>query len=327
VRAGDRAVLARAITLVESTRPDDEALALALIDALQPFAGGARRVGISGAPGVGKSSFIEALGTRLSARGHALAVLAVDPSSARAGGSILGDKTRMAELARDPRAFIRPSPAGRSLGGVARHTRETITLCEAAGFDVVIVETVGVGQSEVVVAGMVDTFVLLLQPGGGDELQGIKRGIMEHADVLIVTKADGPSSAAAALAAREYAAALQLVPPRRPGWSPPVLTCSAHSGAGLDAAWAAIARHGDALAANGQRADARGEQQVTAMWRAIEAGLIAAFRRDPSVAAAIAAIEPRVLQGRLSPERAAQQLVGQYVGARPPVGTGRDDPT
>jgi LAO/AO transport system kinase len=226
VRAGDRAVLGRAITLCESLRADDQARAQAVVAALLPFTGGAQRVGITGVPGVGKSTLIEALGGHLTAMGKRVAVLAIDPSSLRSGGSILGDKTRMPSLARDPRAFVRPTPSLGALGGVARHTRETLLLCEAAGFDVVIVETVGVGQSEVMVAQLVDCFVVLMLAGAGDELQGIKRGILELVDVLAITKADADPSAAAR-ARGEYEAALHLMRARHAGWTVPVLTCSA----------------------------------------------------------------------------------------------------
>ena len=225
VRAGDRALLGRAITLIESQRPDDQKRAQQVVAALLPFTGGAHRVGITGVPGVGKSTLIEALGTHLTAQGRRVAVLAVDPSSLRSGGSILGDKTRMQSLARDPRAFVRPTPTLGALGGVARHTRETLLLCEAAGYDVVLVETVGVGQSEVMVAQLVDCFVVLMLAGAGDELQGIKRGILELVDILAITKADGDGAAAAGRARSEYAMALHLMRPRHPAWTVPVLTC------------------------------------------------------------------------------------------------------
>src|SRR5947208_3828114 len=230
---GDRRALARAITRVESTRADHRAEAEALLAEVLPHVGGAMRVGISGAPGAGKSTFIEALGLHLVERDHRVAVLAVDPSSTRSGGSILGDKTRMEELTRSPHAFVRPSPTSGTLGGVARRTREALLLCEAAGFDVVLVETVGVGQSEVKVAAMVDLFLVLVAPGGGDELQGLKRGIMELADLVVVNKADGDLAATAAHTAADYAAALHLVRPRTPVWTPRVLTCSALTGLGI----------------------------------------------------------------------------------------------
>lgn len=234
VRGGDRRALARAITLVESTRGDHRERATELVDAVLPGTGGAVRVGITGTPGAGKSTFVEELGTRLTKAGHRVAVLAIDPSSRRSGGSILGDKTRMERLARDPQAFIRPSPSGGTLGGVARRTREALLLCEAAGFDVVFVETVGVGQSEVAVADMVDEFVLLVAPGGGDELQGIKRGIMELADVVVVNKADGDLAPAAGRQVADYHHALHLLRPKHEGWVVPVLAASALEGTGVD---------------------------------------------------------------------------------------------
>jgi len=248
LRGGDRRALAQAITLVESTHPDHRVQAEDLLAQLLPATGGALRLGITGVPGVGKSTFIEAFGAHLIDAGRRVAVLAVDPSSQVNRGSILGDKTRMAELARNPAAFIRPSPAGQTLGGVARRTREAMLVCEAAGFDVVIVETVGVGQSETAVAEMADVFVLLLQPGGGDELQGFKRGIMELADLFVITKADGELEAAAARAAAEYQGALGLLRPGRgdgtasPDWRPPVLQCSAVTGSGIPEVWAAAAK-------------------------------------------------------------------------------------
>ena len=238
LRSGDRRALARAITLVESTKTADREKAESLLSDLLPHAGKAMRLGISGAPGAGKSTFIEAFGTYLTGQGHKVAVLAVDPSSRRSGGSILGDKTRMEKLARDPNAFIRPSPAGTTLGGVARRTREALLLAEAAGFDVVIVETVGVGQSETAVSEMVDLFVLLLSPGGGDDLQGIKRGVMELADLVVVTKADGDLKAAASRAASDYHAALHLMRPKYPSLPPGVLQVSAVENAGIEQAWA-----------------------------------------------------------------------------------------
>jgi LAO/AO transport system kinase len=233
VRAGDRTVLSRAITLVESAKPEHRARAQAVLLELLPSTGRARRVGVTGVPGVGKSTFVDALGTLLTGRGRKVAVLAVDPSSARTGGSVLGDKTRMARLAADPAAYVRPSPTGGTLGGVARATRETMLLCEAAGFDAVLVETVGVGQSETVVAGMVDFFLALMLPGAGDELQGIKKGLLEVADLIAVNKADGDDLLRARQAVRHYRDALRIVEPGSPGWRPPVLAVSALTGAGL----------------------------------------------------------------------------------------------
>ena len=314
VRAADRAVLGRAITLVESRRPDDEVVAQALVAALLPFTGGAHRVGITGVPGVGKSTLIEALGSHLTATGHRVAVLAVDPSSLRSGGSILGDKTRMPSLARDPRAFVRPTPAQGALGGVARHTRETLLLCEAAGHDVVLVETVGVGQSEVMVAQLVDSFVVLMLAGAGDELQGIKRGILELVDVLAITKADGEGAAAASRARAEYQGALHLMRPRHPAWSAPVVTCSALTGDGIAGLWQAIVEHRAALMAAGAFTESRARQQVYWLERAIEAGLLDRFHRDPAVQRRRAALEAEGRAGALSPGHAAAQLLALHRG-------------
>ncbi|MGE3964361.1 MAG: methylmalonyl Co-A mutase-associated GTPase MeaB, partial [Planctomycetota bacterium] len=261
VRGGDRGVLGRAISLVESQRSDHRDLAASLLSRLLPLTGKAHRIGLSGVPGVGKSTFIETLGRRLLDQGRRVAVLAVDPSSPVSGGSILGDKTRMMLLAGDPRAFVRPSPSSGATGGVGRRTREAILLCEAAGFDVVFVETVGVGQSETVVADMVDTFVLLLIPGAGDQLQGIKRGILEVADVIAINKADGPQRALAQIAQGEYRSALQLLRGGDPGGVPAVLSCSALENVGLDELWAAVVDHRERLTASGALAEKRGQQQ------------------------------------------------------------------
>ena len=309
VRAGDRAVLGRAITLCESLRADDQARAQAVVAALLPFTGGAQRVGITGVPGVGKSTLIEALGGHLTAMGRRVAVLAIDPSSLRSGGSILGDKTRMPSLARDPRAFVRPTPSLGALGGVARHTRETLLLCEAAGFDVVIVETVGVGQSEVMVAQLVDCFVVLMLAGAGDELQGIKRGILELVDVLAITKADADPSAAAR-ARGEYEAALHLMRARHAGWTVPVLTCSAVTSAGIAGLWEAVMRHRAAREQDGSFEAERARQQVYWMWRAIEAGLLERFVGDPRVAGRREDLEAAVRRGEVSPDHAAAELLG-----------------
>ena len=308
--AGDRRALARSITLVESTRADHRAEAVALLDAVLPATGKAVRVGITGTPGAGKSTFVEELGTRLTGEGHRLAVLAIDPSSRRSGGSILGDKTRMERLARDPQAFIRPSPSGGALGGVARRTREAGLLCEAAGFDVVVVETVGVGQSEVAVADMVDCFVLLAAPGGGDELQGIKRGIMELADVVVVNKADGDLQPAATRAVADYQHAVHLLRPKHPGWQVPVLPVSALTGTGVDETWTAIEGCVDHLRETGDLTKLRSSQAVAWMWDEIRETLLDSFRRDPSVAARWPEIETAVRDGRLSPASAARTLLG-----------------
>ena len=313
VRAGDRAVLGRAITLIESRRADDQVLAQAVVAALLPWTGGARRVGITGVPGVGKSSLIEALGGHLTGLGHRVAVLAVDPSSLRSGGSILGDKTRMQALARDPRAFVRPTPSLGELGGVARNTRETLLLCEAAGYDVVLVETVGVGQSEVMVAQLVDCFVVLMLAGAGDELQGIKRGILELVDVLAITKADGEGVTAAKLARAEYAAALHLMRPRHAAWTPPVLTCSAQTQEGIAGLWQAVLDHRAALDAAGVFTESRARQHEYWMERAIEAGLLERFHADPAVAGQRAALAAEVRAGRMSPDHAAARLLGLFM--------------
>ena len=278
VRSGDRRSLARAVTLVESTRDDDREAAVALLGELHAPGVGAVRIGISGAPGVGKSTFIEALGCHLVDAGHRVAVLAVDPSSTRSGGSILGDKTRMSELARRPEAFIRPSPSGGDLGGVAARTGEALLLCEAAGFDVVLVETVGVGQSEVAVADLVDTFVLLVSPGGGDELQGVKRGIMELADLVVVTKADGDLHPAARRAEADHRHAVHFLRRRFEERAPRGLAVSSIAGSGIPEGWAALCEHHDALAASGSLEALRASQAVTAFWREVERGLLARLR-------------------------------------------------
>ena len=310
VLAGDRRALARAITLVESTRAEDQDEAAALLEEVLAAAGGAVRVGISGTPGVGKSTFIDGLGARLTEAGRTVAVLAVDPSSTVSGGSILGDKTRMASLARSPLAYVRPSPAGATLGGVARRTREAMVLCEAAGFDVVLVETVGVGQAEVAVAGMVDTFVLLLGPGGGDELQGIKRGVMELADVVVVNKADGALLPAARQAAAEHRHALHLQRPRWPGWATEVVLCSATTGFGVDEVWAAVERHREALAAAGGLERRRAEQAAGWLWSDVGDRLVEAVRASDAGREA----EADVAAGRVPPSAAAARLASALLG-------------
>ena len=311
VVAGDRRALARAITLVESTRPDHREQAVALLDALLPHTGDTTRVGISGSPGVGKSTFIEAIGLHVVDRGHRLAVLAVDPSSRRSGGSILGDKTRMAELVRHEAAFIRPSPAGATLGGVARRTREALLVCEAAGFDVVFVETVGVGQSEVAVADLVDLFVLLVAPGGGDDLQGIKRGIMELADLLVVNKADGELADAAERTASDYANALSLTRPRWDGEPPQVLTASALTNTGIAEVWDTVDRLASEAVAAGERDRRRARQATTWMWDEIRQELHDRLLADPEIAAAVEAAEAAVSRGELSPAAGAREILGR----------------
>ncbi|MBK0400823.1 methylmalonyl Co-A mutase-associated GTPase MeaB [Limibaculum sp. M0105] len=314
--AGERRALARAITLAESTRSDHRAAARALMARAAPHAGRARRIGLSGTPGVGKSTFIEAFGMMLVEQGLKVAVLAVDPTSARSGGSILGDKTRMDRLSRSPSAFIRPSPAGRELGGVARRTREAILLAEAAGFDVVIVETVGVGQSETVVAEMTDLFVLLLAPAGGDELQGVKRGIMEIADLVVVNKADGPLREVASRTRADYAGALRLMRAREgdaPGF-PKALTASALTGDGLGTVWDEIRALDDWRRDSGWLDRRRAGQAVRWMRSALEHGLIERLYADPAVAARIGALESAVTAGRVVPEDAADELLALFLG-------------
>jgi len=314
---GDRRALARAITLVESTRADHQAEAESLLAELMPHTGGSARVGISGAPGAGKSTLIEALGLQLVDAGDRVAVLAVDPSSTRTKGSILGDKTRMERLVRHSDAFVRPSPTGGTLGGVARRTREAMLCCEAAGFDVVLVETVGVGQSEVAVDGMVDTFVLLVGPAAGDELQGIKRGIMELADVVVVTKADGDLERAATTTAADFANALRFVRPKSEalaaaGWIVPVVTCSALLGHGVDDVWAAVDRHRIVLGASGELERRRAAQALEWMWAEIGAALLERLRADPAAAAVAARLEPDVTAGRVPAPVAAARVLDAF---------------
>jgi LAO/AO transport system kinase len=310
--AGDRRALARGITLVESTRTDDRDAADALLTEVMPETGRAIRVGISGAPGSGKSTLIEALGLHLVDAGHRLAVLAIDPSSARTGGSILGDKTRMGDLARHPAAFVRPSPAGRTLGGVARRTREAMLLCEAAGFDVVIVETVGVGQSETAVADMVDCFVLVIAPAGGDELQGIKRGIVELADLVVVNKADGPLEAVAGATASDYGAALHLVRPRSPNWTARVVLVSAVEQRGIEDLWQAIEEMRAALA--GDELAARRREQARAWMRdELADTLLDRVHADARADAEAERLEAEVVAGRIAPTTAARRLIASFL--------------
>jgi LAO/AO transport system kinase len=319
---GERRALAQAITLVESARSDHQRQAEGLLARILPNSGGAVRLGVTGSPGVGKSTFIEAFGLHLADLGKRVAVLAVDPSSVRSGGSILGDKTRMEELSKHPRAFIRPSPSGGTLGGVARRTREAMLICEAAGFDVVIIETVGVGQSETKVAAMVDMFMLLLAPGGGDELQGIKRGIMELADLVVVNKADGKMKEIAGQVAAEYAAALRILRPATPHWTARVVTCSALENTGMIEIWSQVAAHRRAFDAAGQLAHKRWEQTRRWLWSEIEESLGAAFRADSSVTALLGEVENQVRSGGLTPSRAAARLLQAFraqdgAGAKP----------
>jgi len=305
--------LARAITLVESRKHDHRALASELLTTLMPDTGGADRVGLTGVPGVGKSTFIDQFGSNLTAAGKRVAVLAVDPSSSRTGGAILGDKTRMERLSADPHAFIRPSPAGRSLGGVARATRESILLCEAAGFDVVLVETVGVGQSETTVSEMVDIFVVLMLAGAGDELQGIKRGVLEIADLITVNKADGDNIKRARMAAADYRRAIHLMTPASPNWTPPVMTRSALTNEGLPKIWDTIVEHRERLTATGERAARRQRQQIGWMWSLIGDGLLDEFRESATMATMLPDIEAAVLAGELPPAVAADRLLAAFL--------------
>lgn len=314
VRARDRRALARAITLIESTRDDHRAQAEALLEILLPDTGNAIRIGVSGVPGVGKSTFIEAFGQHVIDAGHEVAVLAVDPSSRRTGGSILGDKTRMEQLSRAPEAFIRPSPTAGTLGGVARRTREVLLACEASGFDVILVETVGVGQSETAVADLVDMFVLLLLPGGGDELQGIKKGIMELADLVVVNKADGDLKDAAGRSASEYANALRLLHPMTADWVPEVLTCSSLEGTGIPEIWSRIGDFRSIVETSGAMAQKRAEQARRWMWGEVDENLLSAFRRHPDVREKLAELEARVSESRLTPSAAAQILLDAFRG-------------
>jgi LAO/AO transport system kinase len=312
IRRGDRRAIARTITLLESTRADQAALGQAILDALVPDTGGATRVGITGPPGVGKSTLIEALGLHLLAKQHRVAVLAVDPSSPVSGGSILGDKTRMDRLAQDERAFIRPSPSGGSLGGVAQRTREAMLVCEAAGYDVVLVETVGIGQSEIAVHSMVDFFLVLVQPGAGDELQGLKKGVLELADALVVTKADGEQRASAERSRAEHARALELLRAPSPSWRPRVLIASGSTGEGIAELWAMIEEHAAAVSASGERAARRREQARAWMWNLVDQGLRDAFRSHPEVARRVPALEREVEASRTTPAAAARLLLETF---------------
>lgn len=312
ILAGDRRALAKAITLVESTRADHGEQAVQLLAELMPHTGKSIRIGVSGAPGVGKSTFIESLGNYLTGQGHQVAVLAVDPTSAVSGGSILGDKTRMEALSVNPKAFVRPSPAGTTLGGVTRRTRESLLLCEAAGYDVIIVETVGVGQSETAVSDMTDMFLLLLSPGGGDDLQGIKRGIMELADLVLVNKADGDQANLVNQTLSDYRGALQFMQARTPGWTPKVNSCSALEGQGIAQAWAVVEDFRAVLTESGELEGLRARQAKAWMWAETAAELLADLRNHPAVSSLVPELEAAVLAGELPAIVAAQRLIETY---------------
>ncbi|MGW0206974.1 methylmalonyl Co-A mutase-associated GTPase MeaB [Streptomyces sp. NPDC003233] len=316
---GKRAIVARAITLVESTRPAHRSLAQELLTQLLPHSGRARRIGVSGVPGVGKSTFIDAFGTMLTSLGHRVAVLAVDPSSTRTGGSILGDKTRMERLAVDPAAFVRPSPSAGTLGGVAKATRESMVVMEAAGYDVILVETVGVGQSETTVAEMVDSFLLLTLARTGDQLQGIKKGVLELADVIAVNKADGPHERDAKAAARELAGALRLMHGKEAFWSPPVLSCSARESSGLDTVWERLEQHRTLLDSTGRLTAKRRAQQVGWTWAMVRDELLDRLHADPAVREAAPDLERQVREGRLTATLAAERILEAFgVRTAPP---------
>jgi len=318
VRAGERRALAKAITLVESSRKDHQEEAQRLLEQLLPDTGQAARVGITGVPGVGKSTFIESFGLYLIGLGKRVAVLAVDPSSARSGGSILGDKTRMARLSMAPEAFIRPSPSGGSLGGVARRTREAMLVCEAAGYDVILIETVGVGQSEVTVASMVDFFLVLMLAGAGDELQGIKKGILEIADALVVNKADGDNVPRAERAAAEYRGALRLFRHVSANWDPPVLTASGLQGEGMGQVWATVEEHRSRLGETGELAARRREQQQAWLWSMLRDGLEEHFRARADVRRLLPELEAEVAEARITPTEAARRLLALLADGAPP---------
>jgi LAO/AO transport system kinase len=305
----DRLTLARTITLIESTLPTDQELSRTIVDRLLSYTGQSIRIGITGVPGAGKSTFIEQFGTMLTGLEHRVAVLAIDPSSSRSGGSILGDKTRMERLAIDPNAFIRPSPSSGTLGGVGRKTRETMLVCEAAGYDVVIIETVGVGQSETTVASMVDFFLVLMIAGAGDELQGIKKGVLEVADAIVINKADGDNLLRAEIAQKEYQTAMNMLMPNSPNWSPPVLTCSAVEGKGIDTIWKTILDHRDKLTISGEMAEKRKTQALDWMAFLLDEGLRQWFYASPHVREALPMLRKNVEEKKISPTAAADSLL------------------
>lgn len=311
---GERRVLAKTITLIESALPSHQELSRVILDKLLPRTGKAVRLGITGVPGAGKSTFIESLGMMLIQKGHRVAVLAVDPSSKRSGGSIMADKTRMEKLAGDENAFIRPSPSGGTLGGVARKTRETGLICEAAGFDVLIIETVGVGQSETAVASMVDFFLVLMIPGAGDELQGIKKGVLELADAIVINKADGDNILKAQRAQLDYATAMHFLRPSTPTWSPPVLTCSALEMTAVDMVWATVLDHRRKLTATGELQEKRQEQALDWMWTLVDEGLKERFYQNPSIKKLLPTISRDVEKGATSPTTAAGGLLSSFDG-------------
>ncbi len=310
----DRLTLARTITLIESTLPEHQQLARTIVDMLLPYTGHGIRIGITGVPGAGKSTYIERFGTMLTRLGHRVAVLAIDPSSTRSGGSILGDKTRMERLAVDPNAFIRPSPSSGTLGGVGRKTRETMLVCEAAGYDVVIIETVGVGQSETTVASMVDFFLVLMIAGAGDELQGIKKGVLEVADAIAINKADGDNLLRAEMAQKEYQAALHMLMAHSPNWSPPVLTCSSIEGKGIETIWATILDHRDKLTASGEMVEKRRTQALDWMAFLLDEGLRQWFYNSHQVRKALPALRQNVADKKTSPTAAADTLLAYLNG-------------
>lgn len=314
VRAGNRATLGRAITLMESRNPHHQEMAREVLTALMPHTGNAHRVGITGVPGVGKSTFIETLGTNLTSADHKVAVLAVDPTSVRSGGSILGDKTRMESLSRDPNAFIRPSPTSGTLGGVASKTREAMLLCEAAGYDVILIETVGVGQSELIVAQMTDFFLVLMLAGAGDELQGIKRGLMELADTLVVNKADGDNALPAQGAARTLKNALRYLTPSDAPWKPRVLTASALHNQGLDKVWSVLQEHRAQSQQNGAWQNRRQKQQIQWLWAMVDEELRTNLTRHHAVQKSLPSLKDQVLRGQLAPTTAAHQIVSLFLG-------------